>query len=168
MFHVEPYGETARRQMGWWILIVATEYEVGVLVGLLIGEGHFGGDSRQPQITLRMHVRHDTMFRWLERTFPAGRLYGPYDHGGRRYYQWMVRGPNLRELFPLLQARITPDLDAHAFERLDQMRIRYSVQLGFGLSSNEGAEIESGGAQGPPDPSKVDEIFSRLRNQDEA
>ena len=75
---------------------MASEYELGVLVGLLIGEGHFGGDSRQPQITLRMHVRHAAMFRWLERTFPGGRLYGPYDHGGRRYYQWMVRESEFR------------------------------------------------------------------------
>ena len=109
---------------------MATEYEVGVLVGLLIGEGHFGGDNRQPQITLRMHVRHAAMFRWLERTFPSGRLYGPYEHGGRRYYQWMVRGPALRELLPLLQTRITPNLDAYAFERLEQMRSRYDHQLG--------------------------------------
>ncbi|MGO9341425.1 MAG: hypothetical protein ACLP6E_02745 [Acidimicrobiales bacterium] len=109
---------------------MATEYELGVLVGLLVGEGHFGGDARQPQITLRMHVRHDAMFRWLERTFPGGRLYGPYDHGGRRYYQWMVRGPYLRELLPVLMTRITPELDAYAFERFEQMWSRYSAQLG--------------------------------------
>ncbi len=109
---------------------MATEYELGVLVGLLIGEGHFGGDSRQPQITLRMHVRHDAMFRWLERTFPGGRLYGPYDHGGRRYYQWMIRGPQLREILPVLRTRITPELDGYAFERFEQMLTRYSTQLG--------------------------------------
>ncbi len=152
---------------------MATEYEIGVLVGLLIGEGHFGGDSRQPQITLRMHVRHATLFRWLERTFPGGRLYGPYDHGGRRYYQWMVRGPNLRELFPVLQALITPDLDEYAFERLEQMRIRYSAQLGFPAETDSVGESADDGASGSLDPqelsdsSKVDEIFSRLRNLDD-
>ena len=109
---------------------MATEYEIGVLVGLLVGEGHFGGDSRQPQITLRMHVRHDALFRWLERTFPAGRLYGPYDHGGRRYYQWMLRGPALRELFPELQSRISTQLDEYTFQRVEQMKVRYPGQLG--------------------------------------
>lgn len=107
-----------------------TDYELGLLVGLLIGEGHFGGDGRQPQITLRMHVRHQALFHWLERTFPGGRLYGPYDHSGRRYYQWMARGPYLRdELLPLIQSRITPDLDGYGHERLIQMMTRYPGQL---------------------------------------
>jgi hypothetical protein len=107
-----------------------TEYELGLLIGLLIGEGHFGGDGRQPQITLRMHVRHEALFRWLERTFPGGRLYGPYDHGGRRYFQWMARGVYLRdELLPLIGSRISPDLDAYAYERVMQMMTRYRPQL---------------------------------------
>jgi hypothetical protein len=109
---------------------MATEYELGLLVGLLIGEGHFGGDGRQPQITLRMHVRHEALFNWLEATFPGGRLYGPYDHSGRRYYQWMARGSYLRdELLPLIESRITPDLDGHAFLRFVEMRRRYEPQL---------------------------------------
>ena len=74
--------------------------------GVLVGEGHFGGDGRQPHVTLRMHVRHERLFRWIEERFPGGRLYGPYHHGGRDYYQWMARGEYLREtLLPLLLAR---------------------------------------------------------------
>src|ERR1700733_16317126 len=108
---------------------MAAELENGLLIGLLVGEGHFGGDGRQAQVTLRMHVRHEAMFRWLERTFPGGRLYGPYDHSGRRYFQWMARGPYLRDhLFPLLQDRIVPEFDAYCFERFEQMKTRYSRQ----------------------------------------
>ena len=33
----------------------------GIVVGLLVGQGHFGGDGRQPQVTLRMHVRHEAL-----------------------------------------------------------------------------------------------------------
>jgi hypothetical protein len=110
---------------------MATEFEAGFLTGLLVGEGHFGGDGRQPQITLRMHVRHEAMFRWLERTFTGGRLYGPYSHDGREYYQWMVRGTYLRdEILPLLERTITPEMDAHTYERLQQMKDRYSSRLG--------------------------------------
>jgi len=108
-----------------------SDFEDGFLVGLLVGEGHFGGDGRQPQITLRMHVKHDVLFRWLERSFPGGRLYGPYEHGGRRYYQWMVRGPYLRDVvLPLLERRLTPTLDAYAYDRLAAMRATYAKQLG--------------------------------------
>ena len=53
---------------------MATQFEIGYLVGLLVGEGHFGGDGRRPQVTLRMHIRHEAIFRWIERTFPGGRL----------------------------------------------------------------------------------------------
>jgi hypothetical protein len=103
-----------------------SEFELGVFVGVLIGEGHFGGDGRQPQITLRMHVRHEALFRWIERTFPGGKLYGPYNHGGRRYFQWMARGRYLRdELIPLLEPRLSATLDAHSEQRFAEMRQNY-------------------------------------------
>lgn len=109
---------------------MATEYEIGLLVGILVGEGHFGGDGRQPQVTLRMHVRHEAMFRWIERTFPGGRLYGPYTHGGRHYYQWMARGAYLRDvLAPMLAERITPELDGYSFRRFQDMRSQYAKML---------------------------------------
>ena len=109
---------------------MATDLEIGLLCGLLIGEGHFGGDGRQPQITLRMHLRHEALFRWLERTFPGGRLYGPYSHGGRDYFQWMVRGSYLREeILPLLERTILPELDSYGYDRLQQMKTRYANRL---------------------------------------
>jgi hypothetical protein len=98
------------------------------------------------------------MFRWLERTFPGGRLYGPYDHGGRRYYQWMIRGVHLRELMPLLGERITPDLDEYAFERFEQMRHRYPGQLGTPSDAAPG-----GGADATTRPS----IFSELHETED-
>ena len=96
-----------------------SDFETGFLLGILVGEGHFGGDGRQPQVTLRMHTDHEALFRWLEATFPAGKLYGPYHHGGRSYYQWMVRGAALRDqLLPLLERHLTAELDGKAFRPL--------------------------------------------------
>ncbi len=107
-----------------------SDFEQGVVVGLLIGEGHLGGDGRQPQVTLRMHVRHEVLLRWLVARLPQSRLYGPYDHDGRHYFQWMVRGRGLvEELLPVLERHITRDLDAHAFERLQRMTVRYSDSI---------------------------------------
>lgn len=104
-----------------------SNFERGVIVGLLIGEGSFGGDGKQPQVTLRMHVRHEALFRWLVDRLPGSRLYGPYHHGGRSYYQWMARGPVLvRELLPLLECELHEGLDGHAASRLAEMRERYA------------------------------------------
>src|SRR5688500_15885235 len=75
-----------------------------------------------------MHVRHEALFLWLGAHFPGGRLYGPYHHGGRSYYQWMARGAFLREVVvPLLDCHLTPALDAHAFERYSTMKERYGL-----------------------------------------
>jgi hypothetical protein len=103
-----------------------SDFDAGFLVGILVGEGHFGGDGRQPQVTLRMHVDHEALFRWLMDRFPESRLYGPYDHSGRRYYQWMARGAFLRQrLLPILDAHLTPELDARTWHRYQQMRAAY-------------------------------------------
>jgi hypothetical protein len=112
-------GDTPRPEL--------TDVERGLFVGLLVGEGHFGGDGRYPQITLRMHVRHEALFHWLQRLFPRSRLYGPYDHGGRRYYQWMARGPALAEdVLPVVESVLTEEIDAHAASRLAEMKRRYA------------------------------------------
>src|SRR5947207_1315818 len=103
-----------------------TPFEHGLLIGLLIGEGSFGGDGKQPQVTLRMHTRHEALFRWLVERFPDTRVYGPYTHGGRSYYQWMARGrPLVRDLLPLLEEGLHAELDGYAAGRFDQMRQRY-------------------------------------------
>src|ERR1700739_5092756 len=91
-----------------------TESEQGVVVGLLVGEGSFGGEGKRPQVTLRMHVRHEALFRWLTARFPDSKLYGPYHHGGRSYLQWMARGTVLvRDLLPLLAARLCVGVRGH-------------------------------------------------------
>lgn len=110
-------------------MVTATrDFLEGVLVGLLVGEGHFGGDGKQPHVTLRMHTDHETLFAWIMRSFPGGKLYGPYRHGGRSYYQWMARGVYLREtLLPILDRRLRPDLDRKGFERYVQMKQRYGM-----------------------------------------
>ena len=106
-----------------------SEFEIGFLVGILVGEGHFGGDGRQPHVTLRMHTDHEQMFRWLQDRCPSSKLYGPYHHGGRSYFQWMARGDFLRaELVPLLDRFLSPELDGKAFRRYSEMKERYGLE----------------------------------------
>ena len=107
---------------------VIDDFEAGFLVGILVGEGHFGGDGRQPQVTLRMHADHAALFAWLMERFPASRLYGPYEHSGRRYYQWMARGRFLREeLMPILRARLRPAHSQRVWERYLAMCQAYRI-----------------------------------------
>ncbi len=107
-----------------------SDFDRGVIVGLLIGEGSFGGDGKQPQVTLRMHVRHQALFTWLVERFPETRLYGPYHHGGRSYYQWMARGRVLvRDVLPLLEQELHAGLDGYAAGRLQKMRERYAPYI---------------------------------------
>src|ERR671921_1829547 len=102
-------------------------FDQGIVVGLLLGEGSFGGDGKQPQITVRMHTRHEALFHWLLERFPRTRLYGPYHHGDRSYYQWMARGRALVEdVLPVLEGVVTPALDAPAAARLAEMTDRYA------------------------------------------
>ncbi len=124
MFHGKLDGETRHRYTS-----SMDAYAEGFLMGILVGEGHFGGDGLQPQVTVRMHARHEELFRWLTETVKGSKLYGPYHHGGRNYFQWMVRGAALREeLLPLLMRRL-PGLDAHVTARIREMIDRYNLRL---------------------------------------
>jgi hypothetical protein len=100
----------------------------GLVLGLLIGEGSFGGDGKQAQVTLRMHVRHEPLLRWIAATIPGGKLYGPYNHGGRHYYQWMARGEVLKNiLVPLLDSLPFAKLDPHSHARYQKMKEQYKL-----------------------------------------
>jgi hypothetical protein len=131
-----------------------TQFDIGFLAGLLIGEAHFGGDGRQPQVTLRMHVRHEAIFRWLEQKFPGGRLYGPYNHGGRHYLQWMARGTFLRdELVPILDRSLSPELDRHSYDRFQTMKARYPQLTPKGVAQGKPPVWPSPCASDLPDSS---------------
>jgi len=75
-----------------------------------------------------MHTDHERLFRWVDSKFPGGKLYGPYEHGGRRYYQWMARGQFLRDtLMPILERFLDPALDLKSYTRFAAMKQRYRL-----------------------------------------
>ena len=128
MFHEKLDGETTECSTGNLTVKQLDPFDIGYFLGILVGEGHFGGDGRQPQISLRMHTKHEQLFRWIESHFPGGKLYGPYHHGGRSYFQWMARGEFLRqELIPLLDEWLSPTLDEKTFDRYTMMKARYRL-----------------------------------------
>jgi hypothetical protein len=105
-----------------------SDFEKGLILGILMGEGHFGGDGKQPQITLKMHVRHQRLVRWINAHIPSSRLYGPYKHSGRHYFQLMIRGPALRsELVPMLYSLPWAQIDDHSYGRFRRMLEDYGL-----------------------------------------
>lgn len=120
-FHVEQFPGSGH---GWGL----SEYEVGLLLGILIGEGHFGGDRKQPHITLKMNVRHEPLLRHLAARCPGARLYGPYVYERRNFYQLMFRGTGLRDgLMPLLDRLPWETIDPHSYARYRAMKERYGL-----------------------------------------
>jgi hypothetical protein len=105
-----------------------SDFEKGLILGLLIGEGHFGGDGKQPQITLKMHVRHERLLRWVNNRVRWSHLYGPYHHANRHYMQLMMRGPSLRwAIGPALYALPWEQIDDHSYGRFISMLEKYKL-----------------------------------------
>jgi hypothetical protein len=105
-----------------------TAFDQAFLLGLLVGGGHFGGDGRQPQIVLKMHVRHEPLFQWLRGHVPGTALYGPYLHANRSYYQMMWRGRDLRDyLIPILDSLPWETIDPHSYGRYRAMKEKYDL-----------------------------------------
>jgi hypothetical protein len=136
--HPEPWDEAAmdRHANG--------EFGIGFLVGLLVGDGCFGGDRVQASVTVGMHPDHAEVFKWLGRVFPGGRLYGPYTRGQRRLYRWLVRGRVLQnQLIPLLDQYLKPEHSEYAYERYWAMKGRYRLSA---------RPVESGPSDGGQEP----------------
>ena len=107
----------------------ACGFVAGFRLVLLGGEVQVGGNGRHPQVTLSMHTDNDRAFNGLFERIPGGKLDGPYGHSGRHYYQWMVRGPYLREAFvPLIDRFISPAQSQRVFDRYQAMTARHGIQ----------------------------------------
>lgn len=103
-----------------------SEFERGLVAGVVVAHGSFGGDGKQPQVVIKMHVRSERLLRFLEQSVPGSRLYGPYHHGNRHFFQWTVRGRALADaLAPLLEEAGIEDLDGHAGARYAAMKENY-------------------------------------------
>ena len=71
-----------------------TDFDLGYIMGLMIGEGSFTGDKEQPALQLRLKEDDPEPLKRLNRLL-GGSIYGPYNHSERRYYVWMLRGAAL-------------------------------------------------------------------------
>jgi hypothetical protein len=111
-----------------------TDFEAGLVIGLLIGEVHFGGDQRQPQVTLKLREKDMVILEWVQRLLPGGKLYGPYSYAYkadgkvRTTYQLMFRGRALRQqLIPFLDSYEWAFIAPRVYERYLGMKSRYGL-----------------------------------------
>src|SRR2546425_6421416 len=71
-------------------------------MGLIVGEGSFTGDRQQPALQIRMHRRDLEALEHVRRHL-GGRIFGPYAHGGRNNYVYLLRGAALKDALPTLE-----------------------------------------------------------------
>ena len=120
-------GETSKTDLKINQESIQDEFSLGFVLGVLVSDGHFGGDGKQPHITLRMHVRHAGIFAWLLHFVPGSKVYGPYRHDGRNYYQWMARGRSLKDLAARLKLTSFQFLDPFAYSKFRKMLEDYQL-----------------------------------------
>lgn len=90
------------------------DFDLGYVMGLIVGEGSFSGDGRRPVLAVKLHERDPAPLLFLLRSL-GGKLYGPYHHDGRRFYVYFLRGPDLRHAIPLFQHHLPQSWKRHQF-----------------------------------------------------
>ena len=98
------------------------QFGLGYAMGLIVGEGSFTGDRQQPSLEVKLHRRDVEPLEHLQRIL-GGRIFGPYAHGGRNLYAYMLRGQALREALPVIHAHLPASWKRVQFE---QWRAKYA------------------------------------------
>lgn len=104
-------------QCGTWVYYVTVrEFDIGYIMGLVVGEGSFTADRQQPYLQVKLHVRDPFPLRHLADSL-GGRVYGPYRHQTRHYYTWLLRGQALRSAIPIFRDYLPESWKREQFER---------------------------------------------------
>jgi hypothetical protein len=117
--------------------------ERGFVLGFFTGQGSFGGDGRNPHLTLRMHTKHKALLEKLATLIPGSQIFGPYSHANREYLQWMLRGDDLAKV---VQAGLFEDLkvwDESSYLRYREMVDTYFVDGKLRFRSKKRRRITS-------------------------
>jgi hypothetical protein len=96
-------------------------FALGYALGLVAGEGSFTGDRQQPSLEIRMHRRDMESLEDVRRVL-GGRIFGPYIHGGRQLYVYMLRGRELKDALPVIEEHLPNSWKRVQF---DAWRVKY-------------------------------------------
>jgi len=100
-------------------------FALGYAMGLVASEGSFTGDRLQPSLEIRMHRRDIEPLEHMRRVL-GGRIFGPYTHGSRHLYVYMLRGRELKDAIPVFQEHLPDSWKRVQFEA---WRAKYRDQL---------------------------------------
>lgn len=89
-------------------------------MGLIVGEGSFSGDRKNPCLQVKLHEEDPLPLTALYRAL-GGRIHGPYrytqaDGVERRSIVWLLRGRALMALLPLIDKHLPPSRKREQFE----------------------------------------------------
>ena len=90
-------------------------FDLGFAIGLIVSQGSFTGDRQQPSLELKAHRRDTAPLEHVQRVL-GGRIFGPYAHGGRHLYAYMLRGSDLKNAMPILEQHLPPSWKRVQFE----------------------------------------------------
>jgi len=82
---------------------VVEAFDIGYLMGLIVGEGSFTGDRAAPVLSVKLHEEDPEPLQWLARSL-GGKVYGPYRYDRRHFFVYRLRGRALRSAIPLFLA----------------------------------------------------------------
>ena len=102
---------------------VRNDFDLGYLMGLIVGEGCFSGDRRRPRLAVKLHERDPQPLQFLVRAL-GGKVYGPYHHDGRRFLVYYLGGADLRRAIPLFLHHLPRSWKRHQF-------LEWGVRWGF-------------------------------------
>lgn len=71
------------------------ECEIGYLMGLVVGEGSYTGDRRQYCLTINLHESDIQPLLTVKRLL-GGRIHGPYEHDGRKFWSYRTGDRQVR------------------------------------------------------------------------
>lgn len=101
----------------------SVDFSQGLLLGLLIGEGHFGVTNRgEPILVVGMHIRHEAFLRHIQTLLPGSILYGPYEYNRRHFFRLQLRGSALCKQRPMLEELEIAAHRPHVGRRFNAMR----------------------------------------------
>ena len=97
-------------------------FALGYAMGIIVAEGSFTGDRSQPSLEVKLHPRDIEPLEHLKRTL-GGRIFGPYAHGGRNVYAYMLRGQDLRSSLSLIDEHLPASWKR---AQLESWRLKYA------------------------------------------